>query len=38
MASRFEIVDEQYIEELKDKSENENPMNSTEWWKNVLKK
>ena len=24
MASRFEIVDEEYIEELKDKSENEN--------------
>ena len=23
MASRFEIVDEEYIEELKDKSENE---------------
>ena len=25
MASRFEIVDEEYIEELKDKSENETP-------------
>ena len=33
MASRFEIVDEEYIEELKDKSENKNPKNSTEWWK-----
>ena len=31
MASRFEIVDEEYIEELKDKSENENKKNSTEW-------
>ena len=30
-ASRFEIVDEEYIEELKDKSENKNPKNSTEW-------
>ena len=38
MASRFEIVDEEYIEELKDKSENENKKNSTEWWKNVFKK
>ena len=38
MASRFEIVDEEYIEELKDKSENENTKNSMEWWKNVFKK
>ena len=38
MASRFEIVDEEYIEELKDKSENENKKNSMEWWKNVFKK
>ena len=38
MASRFEIVDEDYMEELKDKSENENTKNSTEWWKNVFKK
>ena len=38
MASRFEIVDEEYIEELKDKSENENTKNSREWWKNVLEK
>ena len=38
MASRFEIVDEEYIEELKDKTENENSKNSTEWWKNVIKK
>ena len=37
MASRFEIVDEEYIEKLK-KSENENTKNSTEWWKNVFKK
>ena len=38
MASRFEIVDQEYIEELKDKSENENTKNSTEWWENVFKK
>ena len=38
MASRFEIVREEYIEELKDKSENENKKNSTEWWNNVFKK
>ena len=30
MASRFEIVDEEYIQELKDKSENENVKNSKE--------
>ena len=30
MASRFEIVDQEYIEELKGKSENENTKNSTE--------
>lgn len=38
MASRLEIVDEKYIEELKDKSENENTKKSTEYWKNVFKK
>ena len=38
MASRFETVDEEYIEELKDKSENENTRESTEYWKNVFKK
>ena len=38
MASRFEVADEEYIEELKDKSENENRKNGTEWWKNVFKK
>ena len=38
MASRFEIVDKEYMEELKDKSENENTKNSSEWWKNVFKK
>ena len=38
MASRFEIVDEEYIQELKDKSENENMKNSMEWWKNGFKK
>ncbi|XP_074606416.1 uncharacterized protein LOC141859448 [Acropora palmata] len=38
MASRFEIVDQQYIQELKEKSENENTKKSTEYWKNVFKK
>ena len=38
MASRFEIVDKEYIEELKDKSEIENSKDSTEWWENVFKK
>lgn len=38
MVFRFEIVDEKYIEELKDKSENENTKKSTEYWKNVFKK
>ena len=31
MASRFEIVDEEYIEELKDERKNENTENNTEW-------
>ena len=30
MASRFEMVDEEFIDELKDKSENENTKDSTE--------
>ena len=30
VASLFEIVDEEYIEELKDKSENQNTKNSSE--------
>ena len=38
MASRFEILDEEYIEELKDKSENVNTKNSTKWWKNAFQK
>ena len=38
MASRFEIVDEEYIEELKGKSENKNTKNNTEWWKTIFKK
>ena len=38
MASRFEIVYEEYITELKDKSENENTKNNIERWKNVFKK
>ena len=36
MASRFDIVNEEYIEELKDKSENENTKNNKEWWRNVF--
>ena len=36
MASPLEIVGEEYIEELKDKSENENKKNSTEWCKNLF--
>ena len=38
LASRFEIVDEECIEESKDKSENENMKKRTEYWKNVFKK
>ena len=38
MASRFEIVKEGYIKELKDKSGNENTKNNMQWWKNVFKK
>ena len=32
------IINEEYIEESKDKSENENTKNNTEWWKKVFKK
>jgi len=38
MTSGFEIFDKEYVEELKDKSENENRRKSTEYWKNVFKK
>ena len=38
MQSCFEIVNEESIEELKEKSENENTKNNTELWKNVFKK
>ena len=38
MASRFEKVDDEFIEELKEMSENENTKKSTEYWKNVFKK
>ena len=38
MASRCEIVDEEYINELKDKSENENTRKITEYWKDVFRK
>ena len=37
MASRVEMVDEEYIEELKDKKENENMKKTTECWRNVFK-
>ena len=37
MASRFEVADEEYIEELKDRCENEK-KNSTGWWENVFQK
>ena len=36
MAPRFEIVNEEYTEELNDKSENENTKNNTEWRRNVF--
>ena len=38
MASRFEQVDDEVIEELKEKSENENTKKSMEHWKNVFVK
>ena len=38
ISSRFEIVDEEYIVELKDKKENENTKGSIEYWENVVKK
>ena len=38
MASRFERVDEEYIEELKDRSENENTKKSKEYWKKIFRK
>ena len=38
MVSRFEIFDEEYIEELKDKNKNEYTKDSMEWWENVFKK
>ena len=37
MEARFEIVNEEYIEELNKKSENEK-KNSTEWWKKGFEK
>ena len=38
MASRLEIVGEEYIEEVKDKSENENMKKRTAYCKKVFKK
>ena len=38
MASRFEIVDEDHIKEVKDKNEKENMKKTTEYWRNVFKK
>jgi len=36
VASCFKLVDEEYIEELKDKNENENTKNSMEYLKNIF--
>ena len=38
MVSHLKIVEEEYIEELKDKSKNENSKDSMEQWKNIFKK
>ena len=38
MASRFDIVNEKYIQELKEKNRNENMKKSTGYWKNVFKR
>ena len=38
MASRFEIVDVECIEEVKDKSENENMEKKIEYRRNIFKK
>ena len=37
-AARCEIVDEECIEELTDKSQNQNMKKRAEYWKNVFKK
>ena len=36
MASRFVEVDEEFIEELKDTSENKNTKRSTDYWTNIF--
>lgn len=38
ISSRFEIVGEEYIVEVKDKMENENTKRSMEYWENVFKR
>ena len=38
MASRFEIVDQQYIQELKERAKMKKAKKSTEYWKTVFKK
>ena len=38
MTSRFEIVDDDYIKEVKDKNEKENMKKTTEYWRSVFKK
>jgi len=38
MASRFGLIDEEGIDELKELSENQNTKKSTEQWKNVFVK
>ena len=37
MMSHFQIVDKAHVEELKDKSKNENMKYNTEYWKNIFK-
>ena len=37
MASHCEIAEEDYVKELKDKSENENMTKRTEYWKKAFK-
>ena len=37
-ASRFEVVDKEFIEEVEYKSENENVKKRIEYWRNVFKK
>ena len=38
MASRFVEADEEFIEELRNTSENKNSKRSTDYWTNIFKK